>query len=154
MKRAASATRMWVSSPWAGIRLATWNRSSRRSSSIGGFIRSPQVSVLVSDYRSQKVAVMGQVGRPGQYPLRKASSVMDLLAEAGGVVNAMAADEATLLRSDGSKRTIDLFALFQGDPQQNPHGDRAATRSTCRGRRSSMSTEKCSGPAPIVSSGT
>jgi len=85
----------------------------------GGFIRSPQVSVLVSDYRSQKVAVMGQVGRPGQYPLRKATSVMDLLAEAGGVVNAMAADEASLLRADGSKRAIDLFKLFEGDPEQN-----------------------------------
>lgn len=85
----------------------------------GGFIRSPQVSVLVSDYRSQKVAVMGQVGRPGQYPLRKSSSVMDLLAEAGGIVNATAADQATLLKADGSKRTIDLFALFDGDPEQN-----------------------------------
>jgi polysaccharide export outer membrane protein len=85
----------------------------------GGFIRSPQVSVLVADYRSQKVAVMGQVSRPGQYPLRKSSSVMDLLAEAGGVVNASAADEATLLHADGTKRSIDLFALFDGDPAQN-----------------------------------
>jgi polysaccharide biosynthesis/export protein len=87
--------------------------------STGGFIRSPQVSVLVADYRSQKVAVMGQVNRPGQYPLRKSSSVIDLLAEAGGVVNATAADEATLLHSDGSKLAIDLFALFDGDPTQN-----------------------------------
>jgi polysaccharide export outer membrane protein len=85
----------------------------------GGFIRSPQVSVLVADYRSQKVSVMGQVSRPGPYPLRKASSVIDLLAEAGGVINAVAADEATLLRSDGSKVSIDLFALFNGDPGQN-----------------------------------
>jgi polysaccharide export outer membrane protein len=85
----------------------------------GGFIRSPQVSVLVSDYRSQKVSVMGQVARPGPYPLRKASSVIDLLAEAGGVINAIAADEATLLRADGSKISIDLFELFNGNPGQN-----------------------------------
>jgi polysaccharide export outer membrane protein len=45
--------------------------------------------------------------------------VIDLLAEAGGIVNATAADEATLLRTDGSKRAIDLFALFEGDPEQN-----------------------------------
>jgi polysaccharide export outer membrane protein len=87
--------------------------------SSGGFIRSPQVSVLVADYRSQKVSVMGQVSRPGPYPLRKASSVIDLLAEAGGVINAVAADEATLLRADGSKVSIDLFKLFEGDPGQN-----------------------------------
>ncbi len=85
----------------------------------GGFIRSPQVSVLVADYRSQKVAVMGQGARPGQYPLRKSSSIIDLLAEAGGVMNTIAADEATLLRADGTKVPIDLFALFDGDPRQN-----------------------------------
>src|SRR4051812_4121014 len=85
----------------------------------GGFIRSPQVSVLVADYRSQRVSVMGQVARPGPYPLRKASSVIDLLAEAGGVINAIAADEATLLHADGSKVSIDLFELFQGNPGQN-----------------------------------
>jgi polysaccharide export outer membrane protein len=45
--------------------------------------------------------------------------VIDLLAEAGGVINAVAADEATLLRADGSKVSIDLFALFSGDPGQN-----------------------------------
>jgi polysaccharide biosynthesis/export protein len=106
--------------------LAVGGRSARDVESLvaqkltsGGFIRSPQVSVLVSDYRSQTVAVMGQVSRPGQYPLRKASSVIDLLAEAGGVVNTMAADEATLLHADGSKLPIDLFALFDGDPTQN-----------------------------------
>ena len=106
--------------------LAVGGRSARDVESLvaqklttGGFIRSPQVSVLVADYRSQKVAVMGQVSRPGQYPLRKSSSVIDLLAEAAGVVNATAADEATLLHADGKKLAIDLFALFDGDPTQN-----------------------------------
>src|SRR5262245_857008 len=106
--------------------LAVGGRSARDVESLvatklttGGFIRSPQVSVLVADYRSQTVAVMGQVSRPGQYPLRKASAVIDLLAEAGGVMNGTAADEATLLHADGSKLAIDLFALFDGDPTQN-----------------------------------
>ena len=85
----------------------------------GGFIRSPQLSVLVADFRSQKVAVMGQVAKPGQYPLRKSSTVMDLLAEAGGVITGMSADDATLLRADGSKTPVDLFALFEGSPEQN-----------------------------------
>jgi polysaccharide biosynthesis/export protein len=85
----------------------------------GGYIHEPQLSVLVVDYRSQRVAVMGQVARPGQYALRKPSTVLDLLAEAGGVVTGIGADEATLLRADGSKVPIDLFALFEGDPRQN-----------------------------------
>jgi polysaccharide biosynthesis/export protein len=85
----------------------------------GGFIRNPQVSVLVTEYRSQKVGVMGQVARPGQYPLTQLTRVLDVLAEAGGVVAGAAADRATLLRADGSKIEIDLFALFDGNPEHN-----------------------------------
>ena len=85
----------------------------------GGYIRSPQVSVLVTEYLSQKVAVMGQVAKPGQYALTQRSKVLDLLAEAGGVVTGIAADTATLLRADGSKTEISLFDLFQGNPEQN-----------------------------------
>jgi polysaccharide export outer membrane protein len=69
----------------------------------GGYLRNPQVSVLVVEYRSQKVSVMGHVTKPGQYPLTTASRVLDVLAEAGGPVNEEAADTATLMRKDGSK---------------------------------------------------
>jgi len=85
----------------------------------GGFIRQPQVSVLVAEYQGQKVAVMGQVVKPGQYPLTSTGKVLDLLAEAGGTVTLTAGDEATLLRQDGSKVAIDLQALFNGEPEQN-----------------------------------
>ena len=85
----------------------------------GEFIRQPQVTVLVADYQGQKIAVMGQVQKPGQYPLTSRVKVVDLLAEAGGTVPMTAADEATLLRKDGSKVQIDLQSLFDGDPRQN-----------------------------------
>jgi polysaccharide export outer membrane protein len=85
----------------------------------GGFIRDPQVSVLITEYLSRKVAVMGQVMRPGQYPLTRASKVLDVLAEAGGVISGVAADSATLLRADGSKIEVDLFELFDGNPEHN-----------------------------------
>jgi polysaccharide export outer membrane protein len=85
----------------------------------GGFLRQPQVSVYVLEYQSQKIAVMGLVAKPGQYSLQRASRVLDLLAEAGGPLNAEAADTANLIRQDGTKATIDLTALFAGDPSQN-----------------------------------
>jgi polysaccharide export outer membrane protein len=85
----------------------------------GGFIRNPQVSVLITEYLSRKVAVMGEVAKPGQYALTQRSKVLDLLAEAGGVVTGMASDAATLLRADGSKMEVDLFKLFKGDPTEN-----------------------------------
>jgi polysaccharide export outer membrane protein len=46
-------------------------------------------------------------------------TVINGLAAAGGVVNLIAADEATLLRRDGTHVPIDLISLFQGDPRQN-----------------------------------
>jgi polysaccharide export outer membrane protein len=86
----------------------------------GGFVKEPQVSVLVIDYQSQKISVMGQVTRPGQYALTASQHALDLLAEAGGVVNMIAADDATLIRHNGERVPIDLVAMFAGDPRQNP----------------------------------
>lgn len=86
----------------------------------GAYVRNPQVSVLITEYQSQKIAVMGQVARPGQYALAKENKVLDLLAQAGGVVNELSSDQASLLRHDGTKQSIDLHALFDGDPSQNP----------------------------------
>jgi polysaccharide biosynthesis/export protein len=85
----------------------------------GGFVKQPQVSVLVSEYQSQKVAVMGQVTKPGQYPLDASKKVLDVLAMAGGVLNDTAAEDAALVRADGSRVAIDLQKLFDGDPTMN-----------------------------------
>src|SRR5262245_9110363 len=85
----------------------------------GGFLKQPQIAVLVVEYESQKVSVLGLVAKPGQYALRANGNIMDMLAEAGGFVPQTAADEATLLRADGSKEAIDLDALFRGDQRQN-----------------------------------
>jgi polysaccharide export outer membrane protein len=63
---------------------------------------------------------MGQVAKPGQYAMTASQRTMDALAQAGGVINIIAADDATLLRRDGTKVPIDLIALFNGDPTQNP----------------------------------
>ncbi|HMH27080.1 MAG TPA: polysaccharide export protein EpsE [Steroidobacteraceae bacterium] len=85
----------------------------------GGFVKQPQISVLVSEYQSQKVSVMGQVAKPGQYPLDASKKVLDALALAGGVLNDTAADDVTLVRADGSRIVIDLQKLFDGDPAVN-----------------------------------
>jgi polysaccharide biosynthesis/export protein len=90
-----------------------------RRLSEGGFVKQPEVSVLVSEFQSHKVSVMGQVAKPGQYPLDTAKTVLDLLAMAGGVLNDTAADDATLVRADGKRVNIDLQKLFDGDPAVN-----------------------------------
>ena len=50
------------------------------------FVRNPQINVFVSQFGSQKVAVMGAVKLPGTYPLKKgANTLLELLSQAGGV---------------------------------------------------------------------
>ena len=85
----------------------------------GGFVKQPEVSILVEEYQSQKVSVMGQVAKPGQYPLDASKKILDMLAMAGGVLNDTAADEATLVRADGKREVVDLQKLFDGDPSVN-----------------------------------
>jgi polysaccharide export outer membrane protein len=50
-----------------------------------GYIVNPQVSVQVTDYRSQKIFVIGEVNSPGAYPLTKRTMVVEAIAMAGGV---------------------------------------------------------------------
>jgi polysaccharide export outer membrane protein len=48
-----------------------------------GLIRNAQVSVLVEEYRSKVVYVMGEVGRPGTYPVAGDLRLVEILARAG-----------------------------------------------------------------------
>ena len=53
---------------------------------LSSYVKHPQVSVAVSHFGSQKVAVLGAVDKPGTYPLKKGTnSIVELLSEAGGV---------------------------------------------------------------------
>jgi len=49
-----------------------------------GFISEPEVTVIVAEIKSQKFNILGQVSKPGTYPLTSASTVLDAIAIAGG----------------------------------------------------------------------
>ncbi len=51
----------------------------------GHFLNHPQVSVFVEASATQEVSVLGEVARPGAVPLTSARSLLDVLAEAGGL---------------------------------------------------------------------
>ena len=52
----------------------------------GGFVKMPQVSIAVRQVRANQVAVLGQVTRPGRFPLETFNTrASDMLAAAGGV---------------------------------------------------------------------
>ena len=48
------------------------------------FISEPEVTVIVTEVRSQKFNILGMVSKPGSYPLTNASTVLDAIAIAGG----------------------------------------------------------------------
>ena len=88
----------------------------------GDFVKQPQVSVMVLQYHSQQVSLLGQVNKPGKYPLDGAATMVDLLALAGGVGPA-GGDTAVLIKQRNQRVTrkeIDLTALLQsGEKAQN-----------------------------------
>jgi polysaccharide export outer membrane protein len=48
-----------------------------------GYVRRPQVTVIIGEYGSQKVFVTGEVQRPGQYALKADRSLLALLGDIG-----------------------------------------------------------------------
>jgi polysaccharide export outer membrane protein len=48
------------------------------------YITVPEVTVIVDQINSKKYNILGQVGRPGAYPLTLSTTVMDAIAAAGG----------------------------------------------------------------------
>jgi polysaccharide biosynthesis/export protein len=51
----------------------------------GEILKSPQVSVFLLEYASQGVSVLGEVLKPGVYPLLTSRRLLDLISQAGGL---------------------------------------------------------------------
>ena len=66
------------------------------------YIPSPEVSVIVSDVRSFKVSVMGEVVHPGRFELKSWTTVLDVLALAGGFSQFAARSKIVILRPEGT----------------------------------------------------
>lgn len=78
----------------------------------GGFIRKAQVNIIVTLQQSQQISVLGQVNRPGRYPVDGKRSLMDILALAGGM-NADGGDTISLIRKRDGKTTKDIIDIIQ-----------------------------------------
>jgi polysaccharide export outer membrane protein len=81
----------------------------------------PEVSVIVTEVRSFKVTVIGQVPKPDRYVLRSAATVMDILAMAGGFSEFAARSRVVVLRSNGGRTErlpFDYDKVREGNPGQ------------------------------------
>ena len=81
----------------------------------GSFVKQPQVTVVVVQVRGNQASVLGQVNRPGRYPIEVADMrLTDLLAMAGGAaVNGSDVVVITGVRDGRAfRREIDLPSVF------------------------------------------
>jgi len=69
------------------------------------YMPSPEVSVIVNDVRSFKVSVMGEVARPARYELKSWTTVLDVLAQAGGFNQFANRSKIVILRPNGKTMT-------------------------------------------------
>jgi polysaccharide export outer membrane protein len=63
-----------------------------------GYLKKPQVSVMVTEWNSRKVSVIGQVQRPGPIVYFPNMTVVDAIAAAGGFTGIAAKNSVTLRR--------------------------------------------------------
>jgi polysaccharide biosynthesis/export protein len=54
------------------------------ASKLRNYIAEPEVTVMVQQINSEKFNILGQVTRPGSYPLTNSATVLDAIAVAGG----------------------------------------------------------------------
>lgn len=84
----------------------------------GNFVKQPQVTILVIQVHGNQASVLGQVNRPGRFPIETADlRLSDLLAMAGGVATT-GADVVTIVGvRDGKsfRREVDLPNIFKTD---------------------------------------
>ncbi|MCS0630545.1 polysaccharide export protein EpsE [Telluria mixta] len=81
----------------------------------GGFLRKAQVNLLITTLASQQVSVLGQVNRPGRYPVDGPRKVLDLLALAGGM-GPEGGDMVSLVRTRNgatTRETIDVVDMVR-----------------------------------------
>jgi len=72
------------------------------------YISEPEVTVIVTDSKSQRMNIMGMVARPGAYLLTSSTTVLDAIAMAGGFKDFAKQKSIYVLRQapDGSQKRI------------------------------------------------
>jgi polysaccharide export outer membrane protein len=83
----------------------------------GDFVKSPQVTAVLMQVRGSQVSVLGQVNRPGRYPLEQAETrLSDVLALAGGIIASAGSDTVVIEGTrDGKpmRAEVDLPKVFE-----------------------------------------
>jgi polysaccharide export outer membrane protein len=69
------------------------------------YVPMPEVSVIVREVHSVKVAVMGAVKVPGRYEVKSPATVLELIAQAQGLTEFASRDRIVVIRQNGASTT-------------------------------------------------
>ena len=86
------------------------------------YVPSPEVSVMVREVHSVKVAVLGAVRMPGHYEVKSAATVLELIARAQGLNEFADRGRIVVLRQNGAETTRIPFnyrKVAEGSEQDN-----------------------------------
>jgi polysaccharide biosynthesis/export protein len=90
------------------------------ASSLGKkYLQNPQVTVAVKEYNSQRVTLEGAIKKPGVYPLRGRTSLLQMIASAEGLTET-ADSTVVVFRNASGKRAaakFDISAIRSGDSE-------------------------------------
>ena len=84
------------------------------------YLQDPQVSVFIKEYTSQRITLEGAVAKPGIYPIRGETSLMQAIAIAGGQGQLSDLHEVMVYRREGADRkilTYDLDKIRAGEAE-------------------------------------
>jgi polysaccharide export outer membrane protein len=101
-----------------GLTIAEAEQKIANGLKIGDFVQRPQVNISLVQIRGNQVSVIGQVNRPGRFPLETFNTrVSDMLAAAGGATPT--GDDVVILsgRRNGKlfRQKIDIPGLYLGE---------------------------------------
>jgi polysaccharide export outer membrane protein len=87
---------------------------------LGPFVENPRVTVIVREVNARKVFVLGEVQKPGSFPLRGDMTVLQALAQAGGLAQFADPDGIVLVREhDGKVERYNVKYSDMVDGNQN-----------------------------------
>ncbi len=73
----------------------------------GGFVKNPHVTIFVDDYASQGASLLGEVSKPGVYPILGQVRLFDLLSTAGGLTE-KAGNSATITHRNRPDKPVTI----------------------------------------------
>src|SRR5947207_10876906 len=75
------------------------------SRALAEFLPNPEVAVAVTDVRSMRVSVLGEVQKPGVLELRGTTTILEAIAMAGGFRDFASPSKITVIRTDAGGQT-------------------------------------------------